>query len=227
MVKASHWMKKHGCFLLSIFILWHSSYYPETEYFAVIPDKVLEHQKMSIIVTVYQTSGSTYTWIAKTKLILPNIKYLHRLCKYFSMTPNLFYDAQRLSQRTGPETTFYVNADNFNVLKVCSNEWKPFNFFSHFNKLSVQGAISTILCSSNLNGSTFHVTKNTNALCFTASHAQNHDKQNNRLRNLASKCSKQHETNKQNTETWKYKMFQLKTKPMFILLTALIITVTA
>lgn len=114
------------------------------------------------------------------------------------------------SQRTGPETTFYVKvkADNFNVLKVCSNERKPFNFFSHFNKLAVQGAISTVLCNYNLNGSTFHVIKNTNALCFifskcktTASHAQNHDKQNNKLRNLASKCSNQHETNKQNIET--------------------------
>lgn len=60
-VKASHWMKKHVCFQLSIFMLWRLSNYPETEYFAVILNKFLEHQKMPITLTVYQTSGSTYT----------------------------------------------------------------------------------------------------------------------------------------------------------------------
>jgi hypothetical protein len=52
----------------------------------------------------------------------------------------------------------------------------------------VQGAISTILCNYNLNGWTFHVIKYTNAICFTlsnykttASHAQNHDKQNKQV----------------------------------------------
>lgn len=129
--------------------------------------------------------------MAKTKLILPNIKYLHNLCKYFStMTPNLFYDAQHLSQHTGLETTFYI--------KVNANNFQLFLLFQQ---------VSSARCY-NLNRSIFHVIKNKNALCFTfsickttASHAQNHDKQNNKIRNLTSKCSNQHKRNKQNIET--------------------------